>query len=387
MAGVCPDPENSPDTIGVPVNPGGGLTPEREKAGSEMPLESGMAGEPRGPARADPISTSMGVSPCTATECIDWPEKAETPKRAERAETPGRAETPERAETPGGGGGGRDPREGRVKHWERLPSDIPGLALVTRKGRRAHAPGHLPRTFGPVTAPKNGSSLGSLSEFSLAEARLRAMDWVHGRSRVISGASRLHHVAGITQVTPGGPTNEWQGLRAQQPRTGLLASKWVFGKDLSTASTPVAMTGLVGFGTWGMGRREASLETGKYGGHFRPEGRKDARKDEKPDSKAANLNLLGDSALEVEGASGPLPSHICSPPWPNPLWAPSWTKRTYAKPAGVPTSSMRPERGRHSESREALYCTLSGHISDTQDADLIQRRRPDSCHTSCHVSC
>ena len=130
---------------------------------------------------------------------------------------------------------------------------------MTRKGRRAHAPGHLPRTFGPVTAPKNGSSLGSLSEFSLAEARLRAMDWVHGRSRVISGASRLHHVAGITQVTPGGPTNEWQGLRAQQPRTGLLASKWVFGKDLSTASTPVAMTGLVGFGTWGMGRRKASL--------------------------------------------------------------------------------------------------------------------------------
>ena len=30
MAGVCPDPENSPDPIGVPVNPAGGLTPERE---------------------------------------------------------------------------------------------------------------------------------------------------------------------------------------------------------------------------------------------------------------------------------------------------------------------------------------------------------------------
>ena len=30
MAGPCPDPENSPDPIGVPVNPGGGLTPERE---------------------------------------------------------------------------------------------------------------------------------------------------------------------------------------------------------------------------------------------------------------------------------------------------------------------------------------------------------------------
>ena len=56
------------------------------------------------------------------------------------------------------------------------------------------------------------------------------------------------------------------------------------------------------------------------------------------------------------------------------------------KPAGVPTSSMRPERGRHSESREALNCTLSGHTSDRQGEDLIQRRRHDSCHTSCHVS-
>ena len=73
MAGVCPDPENSPDPIGVPVNPGGGLTPEREGwapnrreiPGSEMLLGSGMAGEP---ARADPISTSMGVSPCTVAE-------------------------------------------------------------------------------------------------------------------------------------------------------------------------------------------------------------------------------------------------------------------------------------------------------------------------------
>ena len=100
------------------------------------------------------------------------------------------------------------------------------------------------------------------------------MDWVHGHSRVTSGASRLHHMAGVTQVTPGGPTNEWQGLRAQQPQTGLLASKWVVGTSLYTASTPVTMTGLVGFGTWGMGRREASLETGKHGGHFRPEGQK-----------------------------------------------------------------------------------------------------------------
>ena len=41
---------------------------------------------------------------------------------------------------------------------------------------------------------------------------------------VTSGASRLHHTAGSTQIAPGGPTNEWQGRRA---REGLLASKGV----------------------------------------------------------------------------------------------------------------------------------------------------------------
>ena len=53
MAGVCPGPENSPDPIGVPVNPGGGLTPEREGwapgrreiPGREMLNWSGRAGE------------------------------------------------------------------------------------------------------------------------------------------------------------------------------------------------------------------------------------------------------------------------------------------------------------------------------------------------------
>ena len=58
MAGVCPGPENSPDPMGVPVNPGGGLTPEREGwapgrgeiPGREMLNWSGKAEEPRGPA-------------------------------------------------------------------------------------------------------------------------------------------------------------------------------------------------------------------------------------------------------------------------------------------------------------------------------------------------
>ena len=90
------------------------------------------------------------------------------------------------------------------------------------------------------------------------------MDWVHGHSRVTSGASRLHHLAGVTQVAPGGPTNEWQGLRAQHPPTGLLASKWVIqfplGTNLATVSTPVAMTGPTGFVIWGVERREACRE-------------------------------------------------------------------------------------------------------------------------------
>ena len=67
MAGVCPGPENSPDPIGVPVNPGGGLTPDREGwapgrreiHGREMLNWSGRAGEAGGPARAGPISTSL----------------------------------------------------------------------------------------------------------------------------------------------------------------------------------------------------------------------------------------------------------------------------------------------------------------------------------------
>ena len=64
MAGDCPDTENSPDPIGVSVNPGGGLTPEREGwapdrlgiPGIEMLLGSGRAREPR-----EPGITSIGV--------------------------------------------------------------------------------------------------------------------------------------------------------------------------------------------------------------------------------------------------------------------------------------------------------------------------------------
>ena len=103
-----------------------------------------------------------------------------------------------------------------------------------------------------------------------------------------------------------------------------------------------------------------------------------ARKDEKPVSRAASLNLPGDSALEVEGASGQCPEgaaafpDLLPPPWPNPLWTPSWSKRTSEKPAGVPIASMHPGRGRHSENREVLCYTLSGRILGKQDEGLTR---------------
>ena len=105
-------------------------------------------------------------------------------------------------------------------------------------------------------------------------------------------------MAGVAQVTPGGLTNEWQGLRAQQPQTGLLASKWVVGTSLYTASTPVTMTGLLGDETWGMGRREASLETGKHGLPI------STYQETQPWRLKEHLG---------NAPKGPLPSQICSP--------------------------------------------------------------------------
>ena len=52
-------------------------------------------------------------------------------------------------------------------------------------------------------------------------------------------------------------------------------------------------------------------------------------------------------------------------------------------PAGAPISSMRPERGGHSESRGSLYCTLSG---DKLDVGLNLIRNYGRSHTSYHAS-
>ena len=123
----------------MPVNPGVGLTPEREGwapgrvgiPGMEMLLESGKAGEPRRPAPfPHPWGCPRVWQPSEMTgPGAERPGRAERPRRAEtpeRAERPGRAETPERAQTP----------EGAESFTVRgCRADVPGLASVTRKGR------------------------------------------------------------------------------------------------------------------------------------------------------------------------------------------------------------------------------------------------------------
>ena len=62
-----------PSSPGGPSDPRGPCHPLRKIPGREMLNWSGRAGELGGPARAGPISTSLGVSPCTAAEGDDWP--------------------------------------------------------------------------------------------------------------------------------------------------------------------------------------------------------------------------------------------------------------------------------------------------------------------------
>ena len=55
-------------------------------------------------------------------------------------------------------------------------------------------------------------------------------------------------------------------------------------------------------------------------------------------------------------------------------------------PAGTPISSMRPERGGHSESRGSPCYTLSGRTSDKLDEGLNLIRTYDRSHTSYRAS-
>ena len=180
------------------------------------------------------------------------------------------------------------------------------------------------------------------------------MDGVHSRSPVTSGATRLHHTAGSTQIAPGGPTNEWQGRRALGHMKGRWLARWSSSSHEGQISPPWAPPSCrrdplaLGSGGWDAVRL-ANMEVISV------------LKDENPDSKATSLNLPGDSALGVEGTSG----HTFPGLFPPPL---SWI------PLG------------HSESRGSPCCTLSGRTSDKLDVGLILIRKHGRSHTSYHVS-
>ena len=93
-------PRGAGEPRGWPDSREGGLGPRqgRDTLNGNAPwVRQGRPGPAR-PARAGPISTSMGVSPCMAAEWNDWLGRAERPGRAETPERPGRAETPETPE-------------------------------------------------------------------------------------------------------------------------------------------------------------------------------------------------------------------------------------------------------------------------------------------------
>ena len=107
--------------------------------------------------------------------------------------------------------------------------------------------------------------------------------------------------AGFIQAAPGGHTNEWHSRRVQRPREGPLASKGVlhfpWGK-YSTAGYPA----LVGWTHrhWSLGDGTPwsvpwDLRTWESYFHL---------KDANLASRAASLNLPGETALGVNGTSG-----------------------------------------------------------------------------------
>ena len=96
--------------------------------------------------------------------------------------------------------------------------------------------------------------------------------------------------------------------------------------------TPALQAGPIGIGVWGMGRREASRETCEHGSYLCIK-REVLLLDENPASRAASLNLPGESALGEDGTSG----HTFPDLFPPPLsWFPlllysEWGSRSVKK--------------------------------------------------------
>ena len=92
------------------------------------------------------------------------------------------------------------------------------------------------------------------------------LDWLPWTGSMVVAVWLVGPLGSITWLGslkshPGAPTNEWQGLLAQQPPTGLLASKWVLQFPWGTKPAgPVIATGVLTVARSGEERREASRE-------------------------------------------------------------------------------------------------------------------------------
>ena len=105
---------------------------------------------------------------------------------------------------------------------------------------------------------------------------------------------------------------------------------------------------------------------------------------------AANLDLPGDSALEVEGASGQCPEGAAAfpdllPPLAESPLDPFVVEGDFREACWLPIASMHPGRGRHSENREVLCYTLSGRILGKQDEGLTRWHKIDRSHIFCRL--
>ena len=115
-------------------------------------------------------------------------------------------------------------------------------------------------------------------------------------------------------VEPDGPATRLGSLKLHPAATppsgiavesnGTVRRRWLAGGSASSPegitppqATPPWRRDPIGIGVWGMGRREASREICEHGSYF-------SLKDENPASRAASLNLPGESALGEDGTYG-----------------------------------------------------------------------------------